>query len=149
MTSWHLTDEEFDRLLIGEDLPPERAAHAEQCVLCRKRRQDFLAAVEVARGDDPDEATCASVRSAALETWSGSRIRPARWWLAAAAAVLLLVLVPLAYRSVAPRPSVNAEAVLEEVDAVLARDPLTAVAPEELVEVVTPVVEVSGERSAS
>jgi hypothetical protein len=149
MTSWHLTDEELDRLLVGDGLQPERAAHVEQCVPCRRRWRGFLAVVETARGDDPSEETREGIRRAALESWAGSRPRPQRWWLAAAAAALLVVLGPLAYRSIAPRSVVNAEAILEEVDAVLARDPLTAVAPEELVEVVTPAVEVSGERSVS
>jgi len=149
MTSWHLTDEELDRLLVGDDLQPARAAHVEQCVPCRRRWRGFLAVVEAARGEDPSEETREAIRRAALESWAGSRPRPQRWWLAAAAAVVLAVLAPVAYRSIAPQRLVNAEAILEEVDAVLARDPLTAVAPEELVEVVSPTVDVSPERSVS
>ena len=150
MTITHLTDEELDLALIGADLPADAAAHLASCVACRRRRDAFLSAVEGGRGADPDEAARERVRERALEAWSGVRA-PRRWkrWLAAAAAVVLLGLLPVLRSELAGRPKVDTEAVLVEVDDVLARDPLAAVAPAEVVEAVAPVPDLGDEGGLS
>jgi len=68
-------------------------------------------------------------------------------WLAAAAAVLVLSLLPLRLNRTAP--AVNADTVMLEVNQVLERDPLSALASEEVVDTVVPVSYQSGERSVS
>ncbi|HVN76837.1 MAG TPA: hypothetical protein VMT19_11005 [Thermoanaerobaculaceae bacterium] len=150
MTIKHLTDDELDLVLIGEELSAEAAEHLSSCVACRRRRDGFLAAVGETLDDDPDEATRARVRDAALAAWGGSR-RNHHWvrWVAAAAAAVVLALLPLVKSELAPRPRINTDAVLTEVDDVLSRDPLAAAAPEEVVEAVAPAPETGGEGSWS
>ena len=139
----HLRDEELDLALAGEALPAETAEHLASCVVCRRRRDGFLAAVEAA-GAEPDEATRHRVREGALAAWGGSSRRHWLRW-AAAAAVVVLALLPLLRR--APAPKLNPDAVLVQVDAVLARDPLAAVAPEDVVNTVAPIPATGGEGS--
>jgi len=103
----------------------------------------------MARGADPDEATRARVRERALAAWGATNSRHWVRWLAAAAAVIVLSLLPL-LRGRAPAPQIiNADAVMVEVDQMLDRDPLSAVATEEIVDTVVPVSAESGERSVS
>jgi len=146
----HLTGDELDLALIGGDLPADAAEHLASCLVCRRRRDSFLAAVDGVQADDPDEATRTRLREQALSAWSGEAPRR-HWgrWLAAAAAVVVLVLLPLVRSELAPRPKLNTDAVLVEVDDVLARDPLEAVASVEVVEAVVPAPEVGGEGSWS
>ena len=145
----HLNDDELNLAVLGEDLPPEAAEHLAGCLVCLRRRDAFLAIVEMARGADPDEATRARVRERALAAWGATSSRHWVRWLAAAAAVIVLSLLPL-LRGRAPAPPViNADAVLVEVEKVLDRDPLSAVAAEEIVDTVVPVSYESGERSVS
>jgi subtilisin family serine protease len=100
-------------------------------------------------GPDPNEATRVRVREGTLAAWGAPRRRHSVRWLAAAAAMVVVCLLPLVvHRTVAPS-AVNAEAVLLEVDKVLDRDPLSALASEEVVEAVVPVSYESGERSVS
>ena len=135
----HLTDGELDLALIGEELPAEAAAHLSSCLVCRRRRDSFLAAVAGALGEDPDEATRARVREQALSAWGGASRRP-HWvrWLTAAAAVVVLSVLPLLHGGLTSRPKIDADAVLTEVDDVLSRDPLSAAASEEVIEAVVP-----------
>ncbi len=135
----HLTDGELDRALGGEELPEAAAEHLDSCIACRLRRDAFTAAVTGLDGPDPDEATRARVRERALAAWSGAARRP-HWvrWLAAAAALVVLALLPLLRSELAGRPKINTDAVLTEVDDVLARDPLDAAASREVVEAVVP-----------
>ncbi len=138
MTIRHLRDDELDLALAGETLPAEVAEHLDSCLVCRRRRDGFLAAVNEARGAAPDEATRRRVREGALAAGGGPKRRH-HWvrWAAAAAAVVVLSLVPL-LRSHTVTPKLNTDAVLVEVDAVLAQDPLSAVAPEAVVDAVAP-----------
>jgi len=146
----HLTEDELDLALAGGDLPAGAAAHLASCVACRRRRDAFLAVVSEARGSDPDDAVRARVRERALAAWSGAGPRR-HWkrWLAAAAAVVVVALLPLLRSELAGRPRVDADAVLVEVDDVLSRDPLAAVAPADVVEAVAPAPEVGEEGSWS
>jgi hypothetical protein len=145
----HLNDDELNLAVLGEDLPPEVAGHLAVCLDCRRRRDAFLTIVEMARGADPDETTRARVREGALAAWGATSSRHWVRWLAAAAAVIVLSLLPL-LRGRAPAPQIiNADAVMIEVDKVLDRDPLSAVAAEEIVDTVVPVSYESGERSVS
>jgi hypothetical protein len=145
----HLNDDELNLAVLGEDLPAEAAAHLGECLVCRKRRDTFLALAEQARGADPGEATRARVREGALAAWGTPRRRHPVRWLAAAAAMIVVSLLPLVlHRKVAP-PALNAETVLLEVNQVLERDPLSALASEEVVDTVVPVSYQSGERSVS
>ncbi len=143
MTIEHLRDEELDLALAGETLPAEAAQHLASCVACRRRRDAFLAAVEAA-GAEPAEATRRRVREGALAAWGGSSRRHWLRW-AAAAAVVVLALLPLLRR--APAPKLNPDAVLVQVDAILAQDPLAAVAPEDVVNTVAPIPATGGEGS--
>jgi hypothetical protein len=145
----HLNDEELNLAVIGDELPPEAAEHLAGCLECRRRRDGFLALVEEARGVDPDKATRARVRERALASW-GAPSRP-HWvrWLAAAAAVIVLSLLPLLRGRGPQSPAINTEAVMVEVDQLLERDPLCAMASEEVVDTVVPVSHESGERSVS
>jgi hypothetical protein len=121
--------------------------HLASCLVCRRRRDGFLAAVEQAREDDPGEETRERVRAEALARWGegGARRSTRRWWLAAAA-VLLLVLLPVWHeRSQVEQAAFNTDAVLAEVDAVLASDPLAVMASEAVVDVVAPANGAAGE----
>ncbi len=135
----HLTEAELDLALIGEELPAAAAEHLASCLACRRRRDAFLAAVDGAADEDPDEAARARVREGALAAWGGTARRP-HWvrWLAAAAALVLLALLPVLRGELAGRPRINTDAVLTQVDEVLSRDPLDAAAPPEVVEAVVP-----------
>ena len=145
----HLNDEELNLAVIGDELPPEAAEHLAGCLECRRRREGFLALVEEARGVDPDKATRARLRERALASW-GAPSWP-HWvrWLAAAAAVIVLSLLPLLRGRGPQSPAINTEAVMVEVDQLLDRDPLSAMASEEVVDTVVPVSHESGERSVS
>jgi hypothetical protein len=150
MSIEHLTDDELDLALVGEELPAPAAAHLSSCLVCRRRRDSFLAAVDGALGEDPDEATRTRIREQALSAWSGgSRKSHLVQWLAAAAAVVVLSLLPLLGSNFVSRPKINTDAVLTEVDDVLSRDPLSAAASEEVVEAVVPAPDVDGEGSWS
>jgi hypothetical protein len=147
MTINHLRDDELDLALAGGALPADVSEHLESCLVCRRRRDAFLAAVDEAAGSDPDEAARRRMREAALAAWGGTS-RRRHWvrWVAAAAAVVVLGLLPL-LRGHTARPRLNTDAVLVEVDAVLAQDPLSAVAPEDVVNTVAPAPVGTGEGS--
>jgi hypothetical protein len=145
----HLNDDELNLAVLGEDLPPEVAGHLVVCLDCRRRRDAFLDLVQEARGADPDEAARARVRERALAAWGATSSRHWVRWLAAAAAVIVLSLLPLLRGRSPEVPAVNADAVMVEVDNVLDRDPLSAMASEEVVDTVVPVSYQSGERSVS
>ena len=147
MTMKHLRDDELDRALAGETLPAAAAEHLASCLVCRRRRDAFLAAAAGARGADPDEATRRRVREAALASWGG-RSHRRHWvrWAAAAAAVVALAILPLLHGHTAA-PKLNTDAVLAEVNAVLAQDPLSAVASEDVVNTVVPAPVEAGEGS--
>jgi hypothetical protein len=146
----HLNDEQLNQAVIGEELPAPVAEHLARCLVCRRRRDAFLSLVEQARGEAPDEATRARVREGALAAWSG-KTSTHHWlrWAAAAAAVIVLGVLPL-IRSHSPVPDTfNSQAVLTEVDKVLDRDPLSAIASEDVVNAVVPVAHEGGEGSVS
>jgi hypothetical protein len=146
----HLNDEELNQAVLGEELPASVAEHLARCLVCRRRRETFLSVVEQARGEDPDEATRARVRERVLAAWGGRTIAH-HWlrWAAAAAAVIVVGVLPL-LRSHSPMPTrFDSEAVLTEVDKVLDRDPLSAVASEEVVNAVVPVPHEVAEGSVS
>lgn len=145
----HLNDDELNLAVLGEDLSPEATEHLASCLDCRRRRDGFLALVEQARGVDPDEATRARVRELALTAWGAPPRRHWVRWLAAAAAVVVLSLLPLLRSRTPQSPAINTEAVMIEVDQMLERDPLAAMASEEVVDTVVPVSHTSGEGSVS
>lgn len=142
MNDRHLYDDEFEAVLCGAGIPADRAVHLSVCRACQARRDGFLLLMDEIRGEDPPEAETKAVRERALDRWQADAShRPvARWWLAAAA-VLVLALVPLSlhHREQPATPTFNAAAVLADVDQVLERDPLTAMSPEAVVDVVVPV----------
>ena len=145
----HLTDEELDRALVGEDLPAQALEHLAGCVACRLRRDRFLAAVEAARAQDPGEATRELVRGRALRAMAYPA--PRRWvrWALAAAAAIVLGLLPLLRARLTPPPPLNADRVLVEVDKLLDSDPLESMASADVVEAVVPVSDATSERSTS
>ena len=149
MSIRHLTDDELDTVLCGEPLPDEQEAHLHDCLVCRRRRDAFLATVEADLEDDPDEATRLRIREQALARWQG---RPAiHWWrwAAAAAAVVLLALVPVLRGLESRVPAINTETVMAEVDRALAQDPLASLASEDVVNELMPVADSTGEGSNS
>lgn len=137
MSTRHLSDDELDRLLIGEELAPEQTEHVNGCLSCRRRRDAVVATIEDAAAGDPGDEARERLREAALSAWGRPAWRFHRWWLAAAAALLVALLLPLTHRSRQPQVAFDPEAVMQEVDAILARDPLTVLASEEVVEAVT------------
>ncbi|MEW6336116.1 MAG: hypothetical protein AB1625_01830 [Acidobacteriota bacterium] len=149
MITRHLDDEQLDRHLSGESPDPEAEEHLAGCLACRRRRDAFLAVIGASAVPDPSVEERDAAREAALRAFGARRHAPViRWWLAAAAAVLVAVLVALD-RPPAPAVSLaEADTVLEEVDAVLERDPLAVLGGSALVETVVP-AEAAGERSAS
>jgi hypothetical protein len=134
----HLNEDELDALLCGEDLAGERADHLQGCLTCRRRRDEFLAAVEAATADDPEVTARDRVRRAALAEWGGRSPVVRRWWLAAAAAVLLALFLPIAVQRAPAPAAIDTDAVLRQVDEVLARDPLEVMASEDVLETVVP-----------
>jgi hypothetical protein len=142
MSHEHLTSDELDRLLSGDELTPVVVEHVHSCLVCRRRRDGFLAAVEAVRIPDPSATAREESRAHALINWTWGNAatsrRQWRWWALAAAAAMILAALPLLWSPSSPKIDVNADAVLVEVDSVLARDPLAAMAPEEVVEVVLP-----------
>ncbi|HPW54224.1 MAG: hypothetical protein KA072_00620 [Thermoanaerobaculaceae bacterium] len=149
MSVRHLADDELDLVLGGEPLAAEREAHLRDCIVCRRRRDAFLGVVAEARAEDPDEATRARVREAALAAWQSRPVVHWWRWAAAAVAVAVLGLVPLLHNRTVPLQIIDTEAVMAEVDAALARDPLAAFASEDVVDEIVPVGESTGEGSAS
>jgi hypothetical protein len=135
MSIGHLNDEEFDRLLVGEPLPGDRLDHLHGCLSCRRRRDGVMAAIDDAAAEDPLEEARERVRGAALSAWGRPVRRFHRWWLAAAAALLVALLLPLSHRARQQQVAFDPEAVMQEVDAILARS--AVLASEELVEAVT------------
>jgi hypothetical protein len=137
MNQVHLTAEEIDLILTGEGLTGDRADHLGGCAACRRRLAELTAAITGARKADPGELVLARARRAALAA-PRRRSSAVRWWLAAAAALVLVtllsVLVVPALRS-RPKP-VDTDAVLLDVDRVLAQDPLAAMADERVLNVV-------------
>ena len=144
----HLNDDELNLAVIGEELPPEATEHMAGCLVCGRRRDAFLALVERPGGWTPTrrrgrgfvsglwrlgEPEPASLGAVAGGSRSGDRAEPA-----AAAA-----------RPRPAPPAINTEAVMVEVDQMLDRDPLSAMAAEEVVDTVVPVSPESGERSVS
>jgi hypothetical protein len=131
----HLTAEETDLLVIGEVLPADRAAHLGSCLVCRRRHAALAAAFAGAAVPEPRPETMARVRSAALAALGHER-RQARRWLAAAAVLLLTAVAAVFLAPRSQAPPFDADAVLLQVDEVLARDPLAAFADEAVVEAV-------------
>jgi hypothetical protein len=149
MNSKHLNDDELNRALLGDELAAEAAEHVAACLACKRRRDSFMALAEEARGADPDQASRVRVRERALALWDAPSQRHWLRWVAAAAAVVVLGVLPL-LRSRTPAPPVfNADAVLNEVNQVLDRDPLSAMASDDVVNTVVPVTDELGERSTS
>lgn len=135
MSQGHLSSQEIELVLLGEGLAAERALHLARCVACRRRRDELTDAIAGARQADPSEAVRSRARAVALAA-APRRRADLRWWLAAAAALVLAVLTAI-FVAPALRPHpVDTDAVLLEVDEVLARDPLAAMADEGVVEVV-------------
>lgn len=143
MSTRHLTGDELDRALAGYELDREGEEHLRSCLMCRRRQDGLMAVLTAARVGDPDEGVRARLRASALESWGRqSRTDHAWWWWAAAAALLVIALVAAFWRpGSVPQADLNTEAVLNEVDRVLARDPLEAMASEEVLEVVVPETE--------
>ncbi len=138
MIAKHLSDDELNRAVLGEALAPEAAEHLGMCLVCRRQRDGFLALVEYARAADPDEAMRERAREGSLTAWSGVKRRYWRSWLAVAAAVAILVLVPIVRTHIPNTRAVDADAVMAGVEKVLARDPLAAVASQEIVDTLVP-----------
>jgi hypothetical protein len=137
MSTVHLTTEEIDLVLIGDGLPPERAAHLAGCVACRRRLDDLGAAIAGAREAEPDELALVRARRAALTAQVRRRSHLRRWLAAAAVLVLVTLVAVFVVPALRPhRTTVDTDAVLLDVDRVLARDPLTAMADESVVDVV-------------
>ena len=149
MNITHLTDDELDRALVGESLAAQAEEHLASCVACRRRRDGFIAAVEAACGDDPDDAVRERVRERALA--AATLPPPRRWvrWGLAAAAVIVLGLLPLLRAHVTSSRQLNADRVLVEVNTILDRDPLDDVASPDVVEAVVPATQAGAGGSTS
>jgi hypothetical protein len=138
MSTNHLTDDELDLAITGESMSTEVERHLGECLVCRRRRDSFLAALRGAAGEDPGILERETIRAGAVAGWARQSPLSRWWWLAAAAVILLAFLIPVHH---APQPAtanINPDAVLRDVDTVLARDPLAAFASENVVETVLP-----------
>lgn len=135
MTTPHLTDGELDALLAGEPLAGERAVHARDCAACARRHDAFLAAVHGAGSRAGSEEAAGRAVAAALSRWR--RDAPSWWWsLPAAAALVVAAGLGTWLQPVSP-PPLDQGAVLAEVDALLAQDPVALVAAEDLLDLLT------------
>ncbi len=148
MRTEHLSGDELDLLLVGEEVAAATAEHARACLMCRRRVEELRRAMTAPRDLDPSPAARRRVREAALAAWGAPqpRRRPVWWWAAAAALVVALSL-PLLRFGGAGRSEVDAAAVLAEVDAVLAADPVSAAFSSELVTALA--VEIAGNGAGS
>jgi hypothetical protein len=146
----HLSDEELEYWLAGDQLPSELATHASECLLCRRRRSAFDALVEAAMLPDPSQAERARVRAKALDhAVLETRHSWTPWALAVAALVVLIVLPVIRWSGNPPTQPFNPDAVLSEVDQVLDRDPLAALAPSEILDEIAPLEADENERNVS
>lgn len=130
----HLTDDELDSLLVGEEENLGAAEHAASCLACRRRLGALRRALLPEQQLDPSLATRERVREAALAAWGGAQPgrRPVwRWALAAGLAAALAL--PLLQSSRLGTREVDAAEVLSQVDSLLAGDPVSAAFPAELV----------------
>lgn len=143
MNKGHVDDEKLLLLLLGEEDEQTRS-HLASCPLCRKELASWQRMQEAGARWQPSWWHRWWLRQGVL--W---RLRPHKLWPVAvpvgalAALVVALVLFP--------RPSqhsMDVEAVLAEVDATLASDPLAAFAEEDLVGILVP-EHLSGEGSNS
>lgn len=130
----HLTDDELDLLVLGEESGENAAEHAATCLVCRRRLRELQRAMSPRCELDPPVATRERVREAALAAWRAPRPahRPVWWWAAAAALVAALAL-PLLQSGRPGGAEVDAAEVLAQVDALLAGDPVSAAFSAELV----------------
>ncbi len=134
MKTEHLTGDELDLLLLGEEVAPATAGHARTCLVCRRRAEELRRAMSQPLGADPAPATRRRVREAALAAWAAPQPRSrSAWWWAAAAALVVALSLPLLRSGGARSGEVDAAAVLAEVDAVLAADPVSTAFSSELV----------------
>jgi ferric-dicitrate binding protein FerR (iron transport regulator) len=141
MNGKHLSEEEWG-VLLAEEGEPSSHQHLASCAACQEKLRAWQGALGQLTRWQPDPRLQAQVRAKALQR----AFRRPSWalWLplAAAAAVgAVLLWVPST-----PPPAGDVDAILQEVDATLARDPLTALAEAPVVGIVVP-EESSGERS--
>jgi|YNPBryunderm2012_1023409.scaffolds.fasta_scaffold18324_3 hypothetical protein len=150
MKTEHLTNDELDLLLLGEEVATATAEHARACLVCRRRVEEWRRAMTQPLGADPTPATRRQVREAALAAWAAPRPRrrPVWWWAAAAALVVALSL-PLLRWGGGGGGEVDAVAVLAEVEALLAADPVDAAFPPDLVTALAAEPEGNGAGSTS
>ena len=135
MTTSHLTPQEIDLVILGEEIGHESRTHLESCLTCCRRRDEVMQAIVAARAADPAPALRERLRRVAVQSMPEHRGHT-RWWLAAAAALAIIVLSAVfLVPALRPQP-VDTDAVLLGVDEGLARDPLAAMADESVVEVV-------------
>lgn len=135
MSTSHLIEEELDLLLAGEELSSERMAHVLDCAACRARRENVLRAVAGAGAVIAPPETADRVLAAALGRWRPAG--PAWWWSLPAAAVLVLAVGLGVWSRPAPEPALDSVAILAEVDALLAQDPVALVVSEALLDLLT------------
>lgn len=146
MRKKHLSDNQFELLLLGEELEADAAEHTRACVVCRRRVDEWRRTISELQGRDPAPAVRQRVREAALAAWG---VEPGRrrtvWWAAAAALVAAVSLSLLQGRGERGGEE-DAIVVLAEVDALLAVDPVSTAFSSELVSVlaVEPEVHVNG-----
>ena len=135
MSTSHLVDEELELLLAGEELPPDRMAHAADCAECRSRQERFTLAVAGAATRSASRESADRALTSALDRWHGAG--PAWWWSLPAAAVLVLAVGLGVWLRPAPEPALDPVAVLADVDALLAQDPVALVVSEDLLDLLT------------
>lgn len=146
----HLTDDELDLLLLGEEDGAGAAGHASACMVCRRRLGEWQRVMSAQYQIDPSVETRERVRDAALAAWGGAR--PARrpaWWWAVAAALLVAMSLPLLQSGRPGGVEVDAAEVFAEVDALLAGDPVSAAFSAEVVTALAVEHEVNDEGSTS
>lgn len=141
MSGMHV-DERQLLSLLSEEEDGEAQQHLASCQLCQKELASWRQLQAEAKGWQPGSLRRFWVRQKVMLRWA-----PALWWRLALplATAMLAVVVLLPHRAA---QVADVDTVLEQVDATLAADPLSAVADVEVVRVVIPEVP-SGERSES
>ncbi len=146
----HLTGDELDLLLLGEEVAAPAAEHARTCLVCRRRLEELRRAMSHPGRLDPSPAARQRVRDAALAAWRAPQpLRRPVWRWAAAAALVAALSLPLLRPGGGGGGDVDAAAVLAEVDALLAADPVSAAFSSELVTALAAEHEVNGAGSTS
>jgi|GEM_PF-2069461 len=134
MKGEHLTPEQWAALLAGEG-NAEVSSHVSSCASCRQELTAWREGLAELGRWEPDPWSRTRIREAALDRAFGAR-RRVWWWAMLPATAGVLAALTLWPSRPAPVAEAELDAVLSQVEATLARDPLATFAGPEVLEVV-------------